>query len=245
MIDQQAAFTAYAVRNSRRQNWPYPHILPQQVLSPDLFDALRRMRVEDGILEEHPYAGAETRAEAQRFSVSYEGKDLDEGRVNTPELATAYRVLSHALVKRALIAGFAPELTRNFGALPSSMGTSFTYVEDRTGYRLLPHTDAARKAVTLLIYLAEEDDNPDLGTEIYIPREAAYPDRGPNAARHRRENFLCVTRVPFRPNQGLAFPPAGNTYHGVGEVSEGRTLRRLVQFQLIAQQDRAPAAGQE
>jgi len=244
MIEQYAVHTAYAIQNASRLHWPYAHILPTGILAPELFDAVRASRMDRSDLEEHVHGESDAKGEGFRRHLSYSWPDVEEGRIRVPEIETVYRVLNHLLVKQALISVFAQDLAKNFGTTRLPLSTSLTYVEDETGYELMPHTDAARKAVTLLIYLAEENDNPNLGTEMYLPRAADYPvDMGPRVVRHRRENFLRAHRVPFRPNRGLGFAPAGNTFHGVGEVSEGNKVRRLLQFQLICNEPRAAAKG--
>lgn len=238
MIDQHAVHTAYVLQNAQRRPWPYPHMMPEGILAPDLFEQVRAMRLERAQLTTH--AQGALQAEAHRRHLDFTWDDVEQNRMPAPALEAVYRVLNTAMVKRALIAMFAGDLARHYGTTQLPLNTSLTYVEDETGYELLPHTDAARKAVTLLIYLAQDDDNPDLGTEMYVPRDPNYPTaQGPQPARHRRENFLRVNRVPFRPNNGLVFAPAGDTFHGVGAVSQGAKTRRLLQFQLISNRPRA------
>jgi hypothetical protein len=245
MTDEYAAQTAYALRAGRRVDWPYPHVLVEGILPDPLFRSLRDAEIEPAVLDEHAHSNDATAAEAKRYSLSHEARDLAEGRVTVPEVASVYRVLEHPMVKHALVTRFAAELAKHLGAPRLAMSSTLTYIEDASGYELLPHTDIASKAITLLIYLADDRAAPELGTEIYVPRHAGtvLPDQ-PKGSRYRREDSLSVTTVPYRGNQGLAFAPASNTFHGVAPVTEGHKTRRLLQYQLLTNAERVvPAKG--
>ena len=210
-----------------------------------MFRSLRDAEIEPAILAEHAHRNDATAAEALRHSLSHEGRDVAEGRVTVPEIASVYRVLDHPMVKLALVNRFAGELAKHFGTPRLALSSTLTCIEDASGYELLPHTDVASKAITLLIYLAKDGAAPELGTEIYVPRHAGtiLPDQ-PKGSRYRREDFLSVATVPYRGNQALAFAPASNTFHGVSPVTEGQKTRRLLQYQLLTNAERVvPAKG--
>ena len=71
------------------------------------------------------------------------------------------------------------------------------YAQDLDGSWLQPHTDLGVKTFTMLIYLAPEPGQEDLGTDIY--RDAA----------------TWAKRTGFVDNTALVFIPADNTWHGL------------------------------
>lgn len=70
------------------------------------------------------------------------------------------------------------------------------YTLDTDGFWLEPHTDISVKLFTMLIYLSEEPELADAGTDIYD-----------NDLKH-------VGRSPYGPNEGLIFIPGKDTWHG-------------------------------
>lgn len=244
LIEEDAAHTAYVIRAARRREWPYPHLLLEEVLPAPVFEAVRDLNMSPDVLNQHAYGTDGIEGEAHLYSIGYDWQDLEKGRVMVPEIERVYRVLDHPTVKRALVGTFAGELAKKFETKSLGLGSTLMYVEDATGYELLPHTDSAVKAITLLIYLAREGDNPAIGTEIYVPRDPALiAARKSSVDRHRREDFLRVNTVPFTANAGLAFAPSDRTFHGVSTVTEGSRVRRLMQYQLIVRDGQQPEPG--
>ena len=70
------------------------------------------------------------------------------------------------------------------------------YAIDQDGFWLEPHTDLGVKKLTVLIYMADEQTDADLGTDIFDGEKK------------------WAARTPFRSNTALAFVPGDNTYHG-------------------------------
>ena len=71
------------------------------------------------------------------------------------------------------------------------------YAQDTDGFWLQPHTDLGVKRFTMLIYLAEGDDQANLGTDIYESPEA------------------WAKRSAFIDNTALVFVPGDDTWHGL------------------------------
>lgn len=241
-IDEFAAQVAYVIHNTAPSPWPYPHLRMQPLLPPALYESLSGLELASDTLVSHVYGVEDTKSEQNRFSLDYSAADLSAGRVTVPELERAYRVLSHSLVRNALLGRFRDEVAKRYAKLQVTLDTAFYYIEDSTGYELLPHTDTDSKAVTLLIYLAREGDNPELGTHLYVPRNPQlYDVQAASSARYRREAFYSACSVPFRPNAAVAFAPSKRTFHGVPAVHHGDRRRRLIQFQLLARPAVKPA----
>ena len=70
------------------------------------------------------------------------------------------------------------------------------YAVDKDKFWLGPHTDLGVKLFTMLIYLSEEEDALNWGTDIYVDANTHY------------------TTVPYESNTALSFFPSNNTWHG-------------------------------
>lgn len=89
-------------------------------------------------------------------------------------------------------------LARTTGADLSAGRLRMEYCQDVDGFWLEPHLDISVKLLTFLIYLSDDPNLRDAGTDIY--------DASPE---HRR-----VASAPYAPNSGLIFVPGANTWHG-------------------------------
>ncbi|MFQ6017430.1 MAG: 2OG-Fe(II) oxygenase [Kiloniellaceae bacterium] len=70
------------------------------------------------------------------------------------------------------------------------------YIQDTEGFWLEPHTDIREKLFTMLIYLSQEPELADAGTDIFD------------------QELNHVKTAPFKPNHGLIFIPGKDTWHG-------------------------------
>ena len=94
---------------------------------------------------------------------------------------------------------------RVVAAIEQETGTDLThgqlrveYCQDVDGFWLEPHVDISVKLFTMLIYLSDEPELRDAGTDIY--------DASP-------EHKLVGT-APYEKNKGLIFIPGRDTWHG-------------------------------
>ncbi|MDF1793681.1 MAG: hypothetical protein P1U88_17345 [Thalassobaculaceae bacterium] len=245
-IADLAAKVAYNIASAHKRPWPYAHLMPPEVLPPSLFAEMRALRsvsdllvpAED-IVQGRAFVG-ETEAERHRFSLLVNSQDRAQGKSAHPILDRAFDILSHRIVISTLVNCFRPELHSIYRTDALPLTAALGYFENDPGYELLPHTDTTQKVITLLIYLADDDAHPELGTELFALRPGIeVGDQDVMRQRFRRNSFLHVATAPYRPNQGLAFAPGRNTFHGVGKVTgvDGR-LRRALQFQLLMHRDR-------
>lgn len=97
-------------------------------------------------------------------------------------------------------------------------------VRDRKNYALRPHTDAANRVTTLMVYLAKDQRVRNFGTSIYVPKDSALRDFAGDR-RHDYADFEEVARAPFLPNSGLGFLKSDKSFHGV-ELFDGEGLTR-------------------
>lgn len=94
------------------------------------------------------------------------------------------------------------------------------YAQDTDGFWLEPHTDLGVKRFTMLIYLAESEDQADLGTDIYADPQT------------------WAARSAFVDNSALVFVPGSNTWHGLSPRPI-RGLRRSVIMNYVTDEWRA------
>jgi hypothetical protein len=100
--------------------------------------------------------------------------------------------------------------------LQKHTGTDFSgsflrieYCQDTDGFYLEPHTDIGAKLITLSVFLSEAPGSEEWGTDIY------------DNERHH------VGRAPAAFNNGYAFIPATDTWHGV-EKRNFKGIRRSI-----------------
>lgn len=84
------------------------------------------------------------------------------------------------------------------------------YCQDTDGFWLEPHTDIEAKRLTLIIYLSPSPADEEWGTDLYD---------GP---------LSPAGRAPFGTGLGLAFIPAGDTWHGFQKRRISGVRRSLI-----------------
>ncbi len=72
-------------------------------------------------------------------------------------------------------------------------------VRDVSGYKIDPHPDTRKKAVTMMIYLPRDERQKDLGTSLYKIQPSL------QGLTSKRRWFKEVKRFPFIPNSAFAF----------------------------------------
>lgn len=85
---------------------------------------------------------------------------------------------------------------------------------DLNGFFQVPHTDVGDKRITWLTYLGSEEENNDVGTDLY-----------------EDENTLACS-APWGFNNGLIFKPGPETFHGFtkGKVIKGNRKVLIINF---------------
>jgi len=101
-------------------------------------------------------------------------------------------------------------LERETGADFSGGFLRIEYCQDTGGFWLEPHTDIGAKLITLTIFLSDAPGSEDWGTDIYD-----------NERRH-------IGRAPGAFNNGYAFIPASDTWHGVEKRTFNGIRRSII-----------------
>lgn len=93
------------------------------------------------------------------------------------------------------------------------------YTRDFCGYKIGPHTDNPLKIITLLIYIPSNNDNSELGTSLYTPKEN-YVQSCEGMKHHKFENFNLVKTIEYIPNRMFGFMKTNKSFHGVSSVNK-------------------------
>ena len=112
-----------------------------------------------------------------------------------------------------------------------NLSSSILMAMNKTKYNLGPHTDVARKLVTLILYFAEDDSKKHLGTSIYIPKNRDFHML--NSPHLNYEDFDLVKTLEYKPNSAFMFVVGGNSFHGVEPIDEVTPKRQLIQYQIV------------
>lgn len=99
-------------------------------------------------------------------------------------------------------------------------------VNDQTNYAIGPHTDAPHRLVTFLFYMPPDESMRDLGTSLYVPKEAGFTCWG--GPHYPHERFNHVGRVDFLPNRLVAFPKTEHSFHGLEKIEREDVSRTLL-----------------
>lgn len=126
------------------------------------------------------------------------------GEVNrrlAPCAAVAEAFQSRSVVE-AIEATTGADLTGSFVRLE--------YAQDTDGFWLEPHTDLGVKRFTMLIYLAQDEAQSDLGTDLYF------------------EPGRWARRSAFIDNSALIFVPGDDTWHGLARRTISGVRRSVI-----------------
>ena len=85
-------------------------------------------------------------------------------------------------------------------------------MRDAARYTLRPHTDVPGKLVSIVLYL-RADEGSRLGTILYEPVQEGFACQG--LTYHDFNLFREVSMVPFTPNSAFVFARSDRTFHGV------------------------------
>lgn len=222
----QAHFN-YHLANSVVRNWPFPHLYYENVFPDDFYSRLVKSLPEFPVYDPISKVRAVKKrgggvAFPDRFVITIDdnmkslGPDWDIARVIIRSQATHVGLLSkfNDIIQQ--------RLTEQTNVEPDSI-----LIRDRTNYVLGPHTDSPSRLAVLIIYLPETDENPHLGTSIYVPKDPKMTCIGTSHYNH--SDFDRVFTAPYKPNSAIAFVKTDNSFHGVEPLMADEE-RNLIHF---------------
>ncbi len=98
---------------------------------------------------------------------------------------------------------------------------------DAGGYAIGPHADTARKIVTMLFYMPEDERSLACGTTL-LKKTGDGPLR--DSADNDWSGFAAVKTAPFEANSVAGFLVTDRSYHGVRKTPEGVARRSMQLF---------------
>lgn len=234
----------YRVANAPVHMFPYPHILVHDVF-PDRFYCEMREHLP-------PNSAYKSLKAMGRVSSGY-----PDERVVVPltpddvaELDEPYRSfwdqtgrwLLGGPFTNILLQKFGPLLAQRFENLAAMQFDHEAFViQDRTNYRLGPHTDAPAKVLSLLFYLPADDSKPHLGTSMYVPDDPSFTCDG--SKHYEFKGFHRLLTMPYVRNTLFAFMKTPNAFHGVEPVTEPNIERALLLYDIKTAKDAATPQG--
>ncbi len=170
------------LEHAQRQHAPFRYWLLDHALPSPIVDAI-------AALPFAPPSGAQFdgRREANNSTRVYFSK---ENQKRFPVCRAVVEAFKHPLVTSSI--------QRETGADLSEGQLRVEYCQDIDGFWLEPHVDISVKLFTMLVYLSDEPELRNAGTDIY--------DASPE---HR-----LVASAPYERNKGLVFIPGRDTWHG-------------------------------
>ncbi len=221
------AHAAEAIAAAQIREQPFPHLYIEQIFPPDFYARMREMLP--------AFEAYERLRDTGRVGGAYSSARLvlipDEASLASlaaPQ-ATFWRDLFAALLTedfaRVILTRFAELISERFAAEPEGAERNLFVtwesflIRDRASYALGPHTDAQRKLVSMLFYLARDHEHPDLGTSFYAPLDPAFVC--PGGPHHSFDGFRHLCTLPYVPNTLAAFPKSNRCFHGVEPVADG------------------------
>jgi hypothetical protein len=186
---------------------PYDHFYMGSVFSATNYQKLLFSLPKKDLYEQflHPDAKvSEYESTRLRFPLVKENLDKLEDKEFWTELTEACcsRELQAAVFKK-LKGDLETRFKMPIDKIPAS--PSVFLFKDITGYKISPHPDSPKKAVTFQLYLPENWDNEDVGTIVYTKE---------------KQGFNKFKQFKFHPNTGYGFAVSRKSWHGVEPVGK-------------------------
>jgi hypothetical protein len=231
--DRVGPHVARAIASARLDTDPSVHIVIDELLPPETYEALL-----EGIPPRIFFSQRDNAKQNIRLS------QLDVASEWTLQtLAFVENVLIPKMMVPALLAKFEPHIrdfyVREYGpergpalAVIPHEATSGRLMLRRPGYHLDPHLDPKRVVFTTLLYFARPGDSEGFGTSFY--RMSGMPNIDRTTTFYpETQGITCdlVKMVPFKPNSAVAFLNWGGA-HGadIPKTAPAETERYSYQF---------------
>ncbi len=204
-LDVMASHFRERVDDTELQSEPYPHVVIDNVLPSEFYQRL---------FDQKPPQGYWRRGQTGRENWTV-GEDVAP---LTTEAVWRFmdETVAGGLLTPFLVSKFDQYFHEYYRMETSGNGRERSAIEcrhtggrlmlRRPGYRLEPHLDPGRSALTALLYLGTPEDGIEHGTNLF-KIDRALPERYKGIYYPEREGAVCklVKRIPFRANSMLVF----------------------------------------
>lgn len=197
---------------------PFPHLVVDDLLPPDVFDQLvTSLPSPDSLTAVSTMGWRSVQQYGNRSTALV--SDLDEPRHLWQMLNAALCDIS---VQDTLQTMFSPHVQEARNRLDVRRELRLDCACDGSGLR--PHTDAPILFMKSLVYVAAAKEDPSLDTILYVPRDPASRHAALGASGDYTDDtythedpadHIPHTRVQFRPNRLLTFPRTRDSLHGL------------------------------
>ncbi len=230
--DESAEFL-YNVRNSTAREYPFTHFMPTAVFSEKTLSGIRENWPSDSAFQgiaslSRVTKGAYAERQVLDFSSLMNSTVLSEAQLRFWKIF--FNWLCSDYVIKELASWLAPYVyrARRFSG-PVKLKSEAILVSDRNNYAIGPHTDAANRVFTLLIYLPDGVEAESAGTTIYKPKDDKF-NPGISSRHYDSKDFERCYTSRFLPNTGLGFVVSEHSFHGVEPVSIAEARRKSLMY---------------
>jgi hypothetical protein len=230
----------YGILNAPIRTYPFPHFYAENIFPPDFYDQIRAHFPEPADftpIEDTGRVQVLQGDKTDRYVIALDRKKVDP---LPPLLKLFWQQMSDILKSprfgEALLAKFHPYIMQRFGdrIAQASFKPDILLIRDRSEYSLGPHSDAARRVVVFLLYLPENDDHPELGTSVYVPKDPT--QKFASGPHYQFEAFHRVFTAPYRRNCAFGFVKSDQSFHGVEPLAD-KSLERTLIHMFLAEED--------
>ena len=202
--------------NSKKNNYPFDHWEYENALSEDAIAEIINAEIPDVSKHNLSYDGTRAidgGAAEFRKGIASGGKAIKFRcfitKDNASEFPNLVKLINELQSKKSY------ELISKM--IKKDLSNSYVRVEvicDREGFWLKPHCDIKEKLMSGLIFINNENESENLGTDFY------------------NEKLERVKTVPFKHNYGYLFTSGPNTWHGM-EKKKILKERRCIQVNYV------------
>ncbi len=225
------------IPSAKLESYPYDHFYLEQAFPVDVYEKILEYRITSEYFEAFNLKkwkrsdGTSTRDMMFLCDDSLDSLDSKRKRFWSTLSYAFYSDILRQLIFSTLKNDVSLRLNidkNKLGEIPAYAGVWL--IRDTDGYRIKPHPDGQPRVVTVMFYLPEDNNHPDLGTSVYI-------DQGKLKGLYGKR-FKEVYRFPFLRNSMAVFAvndlPNKRSIHGRERVkTKGERNTILLSYKSI------------
>lgn len=200
--------TLYNIANTEIRMWPWPHLLLKDVFPKkdyeELLSNLPDKKSLSDITKVYPHPGHYR----NRFILHDYDNLPEEQRIFWEQTKNKFtngelKYILLSKIKDIITKLYSKDVLKNHTVFEDT----FQLTYDMPGYSLNPHTDANTKIITLIFNLANNSENPEMGTLIINGPDEKVPEE--------KRIFNLSHHSKFLPNTGVGVVKTFNSWHAV------------------------------